>query len=213
MALHTKQQLADLCGVTKSNITTYVTRKNLVTTDGKYFDDQVEPNASFIKKRLVRQHGGRQSEPNPVPEKIAKPRTLKQDTSQQKKEESLKNHDLYDLELEQKRLNLQAAQIKVDLDQIKKDKLNGLLIPTEMVIQLFPLHFKSVQTAFTQAADNVIVKISHKKALSREETATLRKELVDIVNAAVADSIKESMRDVKKVVSNYSEKREVGEHD
>jgi hypothetical protein len=59
----------------------------------------------------------------------------------------------------------------------------------------------------------LIISISKKKNLSGAETAELRGELIKIINLSIKKSVDQARKDLKKITDNYSEKREVGQHD
>jgi len=53
MALHTKKQFADLCGITPGNLSNYASpKRRKVVYSGDYVEDTIEPNISFLKKCL-----------------------------------------------------------------------------------------------------------------------------------------------------------------
>ncbi|MFN8317166.1 MAG: hypothetical protein U0T32_12035 [Chitinophagales bacterium] len=110
-----------------------------------------------------------------------------------------------------KRTAADKAEIERDILQAKRMKMLGESIPTSLVRDLLLQHTKSIISAFKNAGETLIIKISKVKSLSLEETATLRAELIQITNAASEEALKNSKNSVTQIVEDYSMSREVGE--
>ncbi len=94
---------------------------------------------------------------------------------------------------------------------IKEAKALGLVIPTEIVKILFTQHSKSILTAFDNAIDRILTKISKVKKLTNIERSKFRGELKTELNLAVDKSIEQSKKSINKMVLEYTEVRGRGE--
>lgn len=110
-----------------------------------------------------------------------------------------------------KQIELEKKTQETRLLKLKEQKTLGVLIPTEMVKILFTQHSKSILTAFDNAIDRILTKISKIKKLTNAERSKLRGELKSELNTSVDKSINESKRNIKQMVSEYTEVRERGE--
>ena len=108
---------------------------------------------------------------------------------------------------------LGLAKVKEDIEiaKLKREKMSGELIPTDLVKVLFASHFKSVTTTFHQAIENLISTISKRNNLDREQVAKIRGELTKIINDAIESSLSLSGKELGNIVDEYSHKRGKGE--
>jgi hypothetical protein len=208
MALHKRSDFAKLCGLSTGNLSNYIGRGKVLLS-GDWIDDAIPQNASFLKKWQGKSTPASVVEPSqsvintPPPEITGKsPVVASPDPAKVLQ---------YDLENQIKKADLEKRQRENRLLQLKIDKLNGILIPTDLVKIVFTQHFKSVTTAFQQAADNLLMEIAKKADLSTNQVAELRGAYVNIINQAVNNSIDESTSHIDNIVFEYSEKLGRGE--
>lgn len=117
----------------------------------------------------------------------------------------------YKLDAQLKKLELQKAENDIALQNAKIQKLSGEQIPTQLVRGLIAQHSKSITVAFKNAAEVFLTRIVQKAGIDRTIATDLKADLIGIVNQAVNDSIEESKKSIENIVSEYSQKREVGE--
>lgn len=236
MALHTKASFATICGLTVSNITTYYQRGKLEITikgDEEFIDDALQQNIDFLTKRLSKKANVQPiiQEPAPkTPDKSTKSgvKTSKSEEKQpeiqsKKPARSSKSNDdggdnsqkstLYNIEIDQKELNLKKTQKEIELLSIKKSKLEGEVIPIQPVKDILSIFSKSVTSAFHSAADNLLMRIAKKKNLTKEEMASFRNELIEVINIGVVDAYNDSVAGVKNITAEYSLSKGVGERE
>lgn len=207
MALHLKKDFAALCNLKTKDLSNYIKRKKVVMS-GDYVDDSLAINKDFLRRR---NGGDKKHEVEKVLE-ISAPKVDQPAAPNVKKPADFNaNGGTYELEKHQKALSIEKMQEEIELLQIKKEKQLGLVIPTPLVKLLFTQHSKSIVSSFHNATDTLLMKIQKMKGLSSVEMASLRGELTEIINIAVDDSIKESKKQIKNIVTEYSEKKGVGE--
>lgn len=120
-------------------------------------------------------------------------------------------NSLVKLQVIEKKINIRKTQKDTEKVQLQIDKLNGILIPTELVKMLFVHFSKEVQTAFHQAAENILVDISTTKQLTAKETATLRAKLITITNKATEAGVKNAKTGIANIIDEFSQSRGKGE--
>lgn len=223
MPRYTRREFSDLCGIEANALAVYVGRKKVILNENGEVDTALPMNLAFLEKRT----GKTETPPIVVSEPKRKSRTTTTPTPKEpipiRKERALRNkHGKTDEEKEQlntnfemdnaiKRLELEKKEQEVELNKLKIAKLQGDVIPTELVKVVFSQHFKSVTNAFHQGADNFITEITKMLSLDREQMVKLRAELVEIINTAVTDSIEESKESLRNIQDEYSQRRGVGE--
>ena len=90
-----------------------------------------------------------------------------------------------------------------EISRIKMEKLQGLLIPTEMVTSVIQLQAESLKKSYHDASEKLIIIFSQKKKLNNKEMGDLRKELTGVINDAIDAGIEESKIGIKRIVSEY----------
>ena len=226
MPRNTRREFAEMCGVTPVYVNQYVARKKIILNESGEIDTAFPMNAAFyearkgslpqqqeVKIEVVQQLKERVKAKKPpktiyVPEVPKKLKAGKHNMSSDEIEKMTTN---FEMDNALKRLEMEKKELEVEKLKIQNAKLNGEVIPTELVKMIFAQHFKSVTTAFHQGADNFITEITKRLDLKREEMVKLRKELVEIINQAVNDSIEDSKGSIDNIQEEYSEKRGIGE--
>jgi len=212
MALHTRRQLIDLIGISKNALAVYIQRKKIILS-GKYIDDQIEPNVSFIRKWSEKTQVNKT--PNvapPIHPTIEIPIT----TNKPSNKKGASNDDdsgggIYGLEKMQKSLAIEKIKKENELLDVKIAKAHGENVPTDLIKPLFAQHAKSMTAAFYNAADLLLARIGKKYKITQNDVATYRGDLVEIINQAIEDSIAESRQHLKAIIDEYSQRRGVGE--
>jgi len=228
MPKYTRAEFRDLCGgeLSASDLRVNIKRGKVVEDNG--FIDPSEPiNAEFVERQneLVKEktgNGGKPKTPKPKPKPEKKKPAPKQKAEivQEPEEEEADFSDRGDAlfsetELNQattvtldkmiKRTNILKAQESIRLDRFKKQRLEGKVIPTDMVREIFTQHFKNVTDEFYQSADNLVTMIAETIGASRDEMVKLRSQLKKEINQAVKIAKDQSEKDIIAIVDKYSE--------
>lgn len=201
MAFLKKSEYAKLCGLTTSNITTYVKRGKVIMS-GDLIDDADPNNKSFLEYRnsinaekappvTLARAGVTESTDNitTTPPEKKKPNT--RSTS-----ETVEQQSLFKV---QKRAATDKLHIETKLKTLEYNRKLAKLIPTELMSSIIQELGKSFISTYRDGADQFLTQISHKKKLKVKEQAELKGELIDIINDAHSKAIelaKQSMRSV-----------------
>lgn len=200
MALHKQSDFASLCGKPNAFISTYIKRGKLVkiVKEGDNFIDDTHPlNEAFLRQCTKEKNTPAKSQQDDDPEI----------------EKALKRGDTEYFELVKLKLKneTELQEQKKALQELKLQKEQGIVIPTDLVKDVFGRHNKSIVTAFKEGSDNIITEISKKKELTRAEVAEINQALIKIINDATDKAISETKRALTNIVNEYAAKRGVGE--
>lgn len=195
MALYSRREFYELCGVSKAYLTNYIKRGKVILT-GNMVDDTIAENRTFMETRVNK--GEKEQKPKP-------PKFEDIPLDDEEKQE------LKDLSLRKKILDTKKVEEEVTRLQLTNSKLRGEAIPVELVKNVIAQLSKSVISAFKDGADALLTEIAHSKKLSNAEHARLRGVLVDIVNGSTNNAIQIANKDIKKLASDYSVKKGRGE--
>jgi hypothetical protein len=213
MALYNKADFARLCGVTTSYITQNVIRNKIVMT-GKYIDDSISQNWGFLEKRRE----ALKKEVNEVDETTAtETKEVKTDKAKIPKGKEVKTDadvegtGLHQLEKKKKALDIQKITEEIEILKVKKDKLHGVVIPTELVKLVMSQFSASIATSFKNGAENWLIEISKIAGLNRTQVAEARGKLIKVINNSVNEAVDNSKKMVAQIQAEHTEKREVGE--
>lgn len=113
--------------------------------------------------------------------------------------------DKYDLEKQKRRLEVEKAQEDLEFSRIRRQKLAGDVIPTDLVFTAIAVGFKAITQAYHDAADQMVIDWTAKTRTSQKRKAEMRGALVDTINKAV-DKSQELLKDeIKNIVADYSQ--------
>lgn len=201
MALWELKEFASRCGVKPAYIQQYYKRGKITQRPDGLFDDQDEKNSLFMATRKKADLFDSQK-PNNI---------LTVQAEESKPNPPKIENPLVEMEKKKKQLEIDKLEQDLRLNRIRELKLTGEVVPTDQIQSLFTQHTKSIINRFHQAGDNLITEIAKKKALSPDEVADLRFDLVNIINKSTMDAIQDSLKQVDFIQQEYSQKRERGE--
>jgi hypothetical protein len=199
--IRTKKEFAAMLEPPMSTrqLAVHINRGEVIMTGDK-IDDTIVENVEFISRRKDKKNGTGH-----------KKFDVKVESVKQSKEEKAQLQERRKLDTTIKELEVDRLKETNELLKLKKQKIHGTVIPVDLVKMLFDQHFKSVTISFQQGVDNIIVEISKKKKLTREETAKLREKMVKVINHAVGESLKNTGKNLIAMQKQYSETRGAGE--
>ena len=100
---------------------------------------------------------------------------------------------------------------EIELKRIQKEKLMGVVVPTDVVKSVFARQMKSVVTTFHQSSDLIATAVVYKLGGDRAAMAEMKKLLVAEINMAVDKSIELGKKEIDSIVDEYAETRSRGE--
>ena len=89
--------------------------------------------------------------------------------------------------------------------------MRGEVIPLAIVKLTVSGLFKNATSTFKNIIDNMLIEVTQMAKLSPEQVAKLKTRMIVELNNGIEDIIVESKRSIKNIVTEYSDKKEVGE--
>lgn len=223
MAIYTKKEFAELCKQQTNYLSVQIGRKKvLLNADGLI--DTTEPvNKAYLEKIYGRMDFVPQDKPKAVKlSEITLPPGLEYIPEQEEEDEEssmealLANPNRKNLpypELERIYKYLQGKKIERDIEKTQLDieKKKGVVVPSELIKPIFLQHNQFIITEFKNTTDEIIRRIAKKKDLGVNEVAEIRGEMVACINEAVNKAIAASTKNIVNIITDYSDKRGVGE--
>lgn len=222
MPKYTREEFIELCGstITRSDLRVYIKRGKVIEKNG--FIDTSDPvNQLFVEKKKliiqIKEASYKKSKQHQDESDFAVENQAKSNNSQEEQmdfgersgqlftEEELNRMDLVDLERAKKYVDILRIQEGIRLTRINKERMEAKLIPTDLVKDLFRLHFKNMGEEFYQAADNLILIINQRFGSRREDMVELRSELRRLINESIKRGKELSHKDISSLAEEYSE--------
>lgn len=211
-------EFAALCGLTPGNLSNYIKRRKVVVNDDDEIDGTLAGNKHFLEKRQAFMANkqlitNEEYEGGPVLVKKGKKNGAVIVPNPDPVDKIIKKDTMFNLDMDQKSLDIRKRQEEIELLELKKQKMQGLLIPTGLVRSVVMTQAESLKIAYNEASENLIIVLGSKKQFSTIEIADIRKELVKIINTAVDNSVDLAKRSIASIVKEYSELKGVGERE
>lgn len=200
MPRYSKKEYLELCGIEHAYLSVNLSRGKVVLNENDEIDTSEPINAKFTEKRIA---ALKKKALNISAEKVeeAKPKKRANAAKVPDREKTAKS---FDLDTIKKELEIEEKETSIAINKIKLDKLNGVVIPTDLVTVIFSQHTKSITTAFHQAAENFVVDLAASYGVTKKDIAKMRGELIDIVNQAVKESLEDSRKGINNIVDEYA---------
>ena len=112
-----------------------------------------------------------------------------------------------EFDAEKKRIEAERAKEELLTARIKRQKMEGEVLPKDLVQNIFKTHFKNMHRAYYNAAEQIILDASKLFGVDSEEMAKAKELLVVSVNKAHDDAQLASKSDIENLVKEYSDGR------
>lgn len=191
MALLKRTDLVKLLGISHATISMAVKRGHLIEKNGK-IDDRNQINALFISKNIRDD--------------------LEEEAEREATEQSGRDtNDLAYLSALKTKIWIKKTNEEYEIAKVKKEKLQGSVIPVELVQSIIVLVAESVKIAYMDANEEIFLKISAKHRLTRAEHGSLKSLQADVINKAVDAAAEEAKKSLRRLQSEFSDTRGKGE--
>lgn len=197
MALLTKKEIAELCGLETKNLSVYITRGKVIVGKNDLIDTNVDKNKSFIEKRKG---------------KISDVKIQTTTVIESKVSEQSEGQSYTESERQLKYLDTIKRQKEIEKLDIEIQKKKGEVVPSELIKPVFLQHNQSIITEFKNATDEIIRIFSKKRSLTVEEVAEIKGETTETINNAINKATFSTIKSVESIVSEHQDKKNVGEH-
>lgn len=204
MAKFSKKEFAGLCGIETKNLSVYVTRGKVIVDSDGTIDGSNEHNKTFLMKQS--------SKKRPVPEETTKKE--KEVVTQPKLISEMEETAEYSgLEIKKTAAQVEKLQQEVRLLKIKEEKLQGVVVPSDLILPVFLQHNQSIITEVHNESIEFVRLFVKKNGLSIEEEAQIKGSVIKWFNGAITRATEMSKVSVKNIIKGYANNRGVGERD
>jgi len=219
MALISKGDFAEKCGIESKHISTYVNRKKIVLT-GKMINIELPVNMLFLASKELKNH----TTPQKKPQKKETNKSLKNGKKLDKNPEN--THDqgvtgrtkaelfLDDLSVRKEIAAVEKIESESKLKKVQVDTANGLLIPREMLEANINSLFRATIMNLKQMIEErerSLLRIMPKDKESRDMIVQHKESLTKDINNMINKSVEDAKSKVEEIVKESSNKRGRGE--
>lgn len=219
MAVVTKKEFSQQCGFATNQLSVFISRNKIIVDSNGNIDNENLKNAAFLSKRKARivfksdmpsaSDINRQQE---ILKSQSEPDSI-QDSGKKKPRKKTSDSEYFELETQQKELAIQKSKEEIELLRIRREKLNGELIPVELVKIIFSQHTKSVLVENHNFLEKILTVFAKSANLSKIESSKIREEILIELNKSAKKSLDESKKSIKEMISEFSEKRTKGQRE
>lgn len=200
----TRVQLRKQLGCTAEVVRKQVNLGALIEVDG-YIDTDHPINVKYLAARVDRMQNGKRVGRKPrTPRNVPEIETESFEQLAARVGSGMSSSDL-------DALRADKLVEETELLRMRKEKLRGELLPIDLVTPVFVLFSKAMQTAFSDELEDIVREVSHAAKMSKQQTADLRKRVVDVINSATDKGVGEAKKGVRRLTLEYSDTRGRGE--
>jgi hypothetical protein len=209
-----KGEFAKMLGKHPAYVDTYIKRNQIVTcANGKMIDITNEANVSFMR-HIQRNNEIKEQQVDQQPKKgYQKKTTTKKTTAKNVVAPQLKpqdyssidptesNQGIYNIKIQKEQADLDKKLLDAERVRLVNAKMRGENVPTLMVKNLIAQLSKSFISNYKEAADRLLIEISHRKKLTITEEAEMKGLLVKIINESHDRAINEADKQLETIIS------------
>lgn len=208
MAKLSKKEFAAMCGMTTKILSTNIIRKKVVVSDDGMIDLSDDKNTAFYHKNKKEET---------VEAQITVPAEKQSASILLKLSENKIDDDpssVPDYATSEKRLKY-LDTLKRD-EEIRKlrlqvEKMNGEVIPSAVIVPLFFQHNQSLMAAFKITMEDIIRTMGKRYGITPADVSEMRGVIIRGVNDAMVKAEETTVSALSGIVSEYQEKKSVGE--
>jgi hypothetical protein len=198
---HTKQAFATICEMTTGNLSNYIARGNVIA-DGQEIDITHPTNAAFLEKRLKKLGKLNPNEPRKEPT--------------QSSEEMIKltidaGTSLTEITRKKKIADLEKVVNETELLVLKKQKIQGEMVPTDMMFEVTKRLGNHLIYAYRDAWEGFLITMSATHRFSGEDLARYRGKMVELINQAHSLGVNNALKEIDNIANEIKETRGKGE--
>lgn len=222
MALVSRKEFAVIAGLGYKVLNVYIGRGKIVPS-GDYIDTLFVPNADFLRGKgidpenitlgsapVVEQK--KEIVPVVAQRKYAAPIIKESKIIENKKEFRLPElKSTYGLEAEKKALEVEKLKKENRILSAKAEKLEGALIPTELVKSVIIELSEAMKIAYGESLETYTVVVGAQVKLNNEQISNIKKHFSGLINDTLKKQIEIAKKMISNIVDEYSETKGRGE--
>jgi len=217
MALYTKKDFAEKCGMPTNSLATYIRRKKVVVGLNDLIDDKVAENRLFLEKNKnkvsEKQLVGDLKKRLPLVPLMAESgidEQFKAVMNNQSNGEKPPMDLVESTEWEKywSALKREKENEKLDLDNQKR---RGEVIPSAIIAPLFFQHSQSLMTAFKITMEDIIRTMGKRYGITPADVSEMRGVIIRGINDAMVKAEETTTSALGGIVAEFQDKKGVGE--
>lgn len=215
MALYHPKQFAETCGCPYATVRSDIKRGKLIKS-GDYIDSDIYPNNEYLKRKQAEAADRPTPEPKveltPLPITPKRP-NVKEPVYPTPETPNVKapRVTFEELDRQKKALDIEKTAEEIRKLKITIEKLEGEVIPIDLVRSILIQQSKAATTAFKNACDNVLDEFAVKSKMSNDERSRLRGRIIAETNQAIDEAVNLAKKEANQIADEYSAKRGKGE--
>ena len=228
MAYHKRKDFGAMCNIRSGDLSNYIKRGKVILS-GELIDDSLYENAEFMRKRagvfpstekvIVKTTKSVKPVNNTKVESfnIVEPER-KKEVSPRFEEPRIPAQSYYDslddkarLEAEKKALEVEKLKKENRILKSKAEKLEGELIPTDLVKSLIRELSEAMKIAYMESIETYTVIVSAQKKLTNDEVSGIKKHFTGLINDTISKQVVVAKKMLSNIVNEYSMSRGRGE--
>ena len=190
-----------------------VKRGHLIADENKLIDTDSAQNKVWIENLVAKGYEFDLNRINIKPEpKPTKPVT-KPKTTRKKKQDvnEITVSDVRELEIKKKKAEIKRTESATKLNELRIEKQEGKLIPYSESEFLLTYIVEKIRSTSIQEIDSISNIYKERFDISHLEYIEIKKDLTDIIDGIIKDSVDEMKSGLKRIQEKYQEVREKGE--
>jgi hypothetical protein len=202
MPKYSRQDIIEKYGVQHAYISVYIKREKLIEEAGGDFDTKNPINKIWFKKQDEKLKLD-STEVNHKTDSKKKKEKQKEIDFTGREEENAAKLRKHEADIEQKTITTELRQEELDLKRMQRMRLQGQLIPTELVQRTFVIHMKNIADTIYSGSDDIATKMVKILGGDRDNLIQIRKEIIEIMNSCISEAKTRSKRDINNIMSEY----------
>lgn len=206
------RDLARALDINQATINMGVKRGHLIADDNKLIDTDLAQNKVWIEKQIAK---GREFDLNRInlkPEpKTPTPKSKTPSRKNQPAKDEITISDVRLLEIRKKKAEIKRTESSTKLNELRIEKQEGKLIPYVEAEFLLTYIVEKIRSTSIQEIDSISNIYKERFDISHLEYIEVKKDLTDIINGIIKDSVEEMKSGIKGIQEKYQEVRGKGE--
>ncbi len=194
MAIYSRTEFADACGVSLAYVKIYIDRKKIFPDDDGNFDTKNTANNAFLAKRKDNKKTAVKSKPK---EKKSQPVE-----KPEKDPNAHLNDPEYKLGVELKDANLIKKRIDVRIALLKEAQMMGENLPTADVRLMVNELSASFIRSYKDSIEKEFTEIFHRNKINLEEQAKIKNKFITILNETHKRAFDECKKKLSSILTN-----------
>lgn len=205
MALLSKREFADKCGILTKNLSNYIKRGKVIVIDDR-IDDTDLVNAQFCEHSRKKHPDGPavmkvEAEITPGGEVMSTPKPK----AKAKPKSNSKSDDRFDIDTRLAGMKVRKLEQETRLMQLNEERKIGQMLPTQPTSGVMAILIKEQALQFKQETDKLLTEWSKRFHLNRNDLAEMKRGIINIINSGSERANQNARKAVDNIVLEFSQ--------